>query len=51
MENRPVVVLQTHVDMVCEKNADKEFDFENDPIEPVVGEEWVSANGTTLGCG
>lgn len=48
-EKSPVVVLQTHIDMVCEKNADKEFDFENDPIEAVVGEEWVSANGTTLG--
>lgn len=49
MENRPTVVLQTHVDMVCEKNADKEFNFDIDPIEVIVGEEWVSANGTTLG--
>lgn len=49
MEKKPVVVLQTHVDMVCEKNSDKEFDFEKDPIEAVVGDEWVSANGTTLG--
>lgn len=48
-ENRPVVVLQTHVDMVCEKNSDKVFDFYNDPIEAIVGEEWVTANGTTLG--
>ena len=49
MEGLPAVVLQTHVDMVCEKNADREFDFENDPIEAIVGEEWVTANGTTLG--
>ncbi len=49
MENKPVVVLQTHVDMVCEKNSDKEFDFSHDPIEAIVGEEWVTANGTTLG--
>lgn len=49
MESVPVIVLQTHIDMVCEKNSDKKFDFENDPIEVVVGDEWVSANGTTLG--
>lgn len=49
MENRPTVVLQTHMDMVCEKNAEKDFNFETDPIELTVGEEWVSANGTTLG--
>lgn len=49
MEHRPVIVLQTHVDMVCEKNADKEFDFEKDAIEAIAGEEWVTANGTTLG--
>jgi dipeptidase D len=49
MEGRPSVVLQTHIDMVCEKNADREFDFENDPIEAIVEGEWVTANGTTLG--
>jgi len=48
-EKVPVVVLQTHLDMVCEKNGNKVFDFTNDPIETVVGEEWISANGTTLG--
>lgn len=48
-EKVPVVVLQTHLDMVCEKNSDKVFDFTTDPIEGVIGEEWVSANGTTLG--
>jgi len=53
MENAPTVILQTHMDMVCEKNSDKEFDFDNDPIEPVVKGGWVKANGTTLGadCG
>ncbi len=48
-EKVPTVVLQTHMDMVCEKNSDKEFDFENDPIEAIIGDEWVTANGTTLG--
>lgn len=52
-ENRPVVILQTHMDMVCEKNSDKIFDFDNDPIEPIIADGWVKANGTTLGadCG
>jgi dipeptidase D len=49
METLPVIVLQTHLDMVCEKNSDRNFDFLNDPIEVIVGDEWVSANGTTLG--
>jgi dipeptidase D len=53
LESAPKVVLQTHMDMVCEKNSDKVFDFYNDPIEPVVSGGWVKANGTTLGadCG
>ena len=53
MENTPTVILQTHMDMVCEKNADKDFDFEKDPIEPMIVDGWVKANGTTLGadCG
>lgn len=52
-ENSPTVILQTHMDMVCEKNSDKKFDFDNDPIEPVIADGWVKANGTTLGadCG
>lgn len=52
-ENRPVVILQTHMDMVCEKNSNKIFDFDNDPIEPIIADGWVKANGTTLGadCG
>ena len=53
MENSPTVVLQTHMDMVCEKNSDKVFDFDVDPIEPIVEDGWLKANGTTLGadCG
>ncbi|WP_372947157.1 aminoacyl-histidine dipeptidase [Mariniphaga sp.] len=52
-ENNPTVILQTHMDMVCEKNSDKKFDFNNDPIEPMIVDGWVKANGTTLGadCG
>ena len=52
-EESPTVILQTHMDMVCEKNSDKIFDFEKDAIEPIVDGEWVKANGTTLGadCG
>ena len=48
-ENRPTVVLQAHTDMVCEKNSDKVFDFENDAIEAYIDGEWVKADGTTLG--
>ena len=52
-ENRPTVVLQSHMDMVCEKNSDVEFDFENDAIRTKIDGEWVKAEGTTLGadCG
>jgi len=49
MENRKGVVLQGHLDMVPQKNSDKDFDFEKDPIEALVDGEWVTANGTTLG--
>lgn len=49
MEDRPIVVLQSHMDMVCEKNSGITHDFENDPIETIVDGEWVRANGTTLG--
>ena len=45
----PTILLQSHVDMVCEKNADKVHDFENDPIETIIDGDWVRANGTTLG--
>ena len=52
-EDRPAVILQSHMDMVCEKNSNVEFDFENDPIETWIDGEWVKAKGTTLGadCG
>ncbi len=49
MEDRKGIVLQAHVDMVPQKNNDKVFDFENDPIEAYIDGEWVTANGTTLG--
>ncbi len=49
MEDRASVVLQSHIDMVCEKNSDKVHDFDNDPIESHIEGEWVKANGTTLG--
>ncbi|MGB0985728.1 MAG: aminoacyl-histidine dipeptidase [Pseudoalteromonas spongiae] len=49
MENRKGVILQAHMDMVPQKNNDKEHDFINDPIEAYVDGEWVTANGTTLG--
>lgn len=48
-ENRKTVVLQSHLDMVCEKNRDVEHDFDNDPIQPYIDGEWVKAKGTTLG--
>ena len=49
MENRKGVVLQSHLDMVCQKNSDVNFDFDNDPIQAYVDGEWVKAKGTTLG--
>ncbi len=48
-ENRRTTVLQSHIDMVCEKNSDKQHDFFNDPIEVQLVDGWVKANGTTLG--
>lgn len=48
-ENVPTVILQSHMDMVCEKNSDKVFNFDTDAIVPVVDGEWVKADGTTLG--
>lgn len=48
-ENHQTVILQSHVDMVCEKNSDKKFNFDTDAIVPVVDGEWVRADGTTLG--
>lgn len=48
-ENRKTVVMQGHIDMVCEKNRDVEHDFDNDPIYPYIDGDWVKAKGTTLG--
>ena len=48
-EHVPTVILQAHMDMVCEKNSDVVHDFDNDPIETVIDGEWVKAKGTTLG--
>lgn len=48
-ENLPTVILQGHVDMVCEKNSSTVHDFDKDPIETIIDGEWVKANGTTLG--
>jgi dipeptidase D len=49
MENRKGVIFQGHLDMVPQKNSDKEHDFVSDPIEAYVDGDWVTANGTTLG--
>jgi len=49
MEKRKGVILQGHLDMVPQKNSDKDHDFEKDPIETIIDGEWVKANGTTLG--
>lgn len=49
MENLKTVILQSHMDMVCEKNRDVEFDFEKDAIRTVIDGEWLKADGTTLG--
>jgi len=49
LENLKTVVLQGHIDMVCEKNRDVEHDFDKDPIYPYIDGDWVKAKGTTLG--
>ncbi len=49
MENRKTLILQSHMDMVCEKNADVEFDFQKDAIQTYIDGEWMKAQGTTLG--
>ncbi|MBN2107782.1 MAG: beta-Ala-His dipeptidase [Deltaproteobacteria bacterium] len=48
-EHAPVVVLQGHLDMVCEKNDDLDFDFMRSGIQLVQDSGWIRANGTTLG--
>lgn len=49
MENRKTVILQSHLDMVHQKNSDTVFDFDTQGIEMIVDGDWVKANGTTLG--
>lgn len=49
MESRKAVVIQAHLDMVPQKNADKDFDFTTDAIEAYIDGDWVTARGTTLG--
>lgn len=48
-EKAKTIVLQSHLDMVCEKNSDKQFDFDKDPIQLKMEGEWLKADGTTLG--
>ena len=48
-EDAPIVVLQGHLDMVCEKNKGTNHDFENDPIKLIKDGDWIKADGTTLG--
>ncbi|WP_419726156.1 aminoacyl-histidine dipeptidase [Terrisporobacter petrolearius] len=48
-ENCPGVILQGHMDMVCEKNKDVDHDFEKDPIDLRIVDDMIYANGTTLG--
>ena len=48
-ENRKTVILQSHMDMVCDKLVDVEFDFDKDAIQTYVDGEWLRAKGTTLG--
>lgn len=49
MEDKPTVVLQSHLDMVCEKNESTEHNFDTDSIIPFIDDGWIKARGTTLG--
>ena len=49
LENRKITVLQSHLDMVHQKNADTDFDFATQGIQMYIDGDWVKANGTTLG--
>jgi len=49
MQNRKTVVLQSHLDMVHQKNSDSKFDFDSEGIKMLIDGDWVTANGTTLG--
>ena len=48
-EDRKTVILQSHMDMVCDKLVDVEFDFDKDAIKTYIDGEWLTAEGTTLG--
>jgi dipeptidase D len=48
-ETHKTTILQSHIDMVCEKNSDVPFNFETDPIQTYIEGDWVKARGTTLG--
>ena len=48
-EDSAPVILQAHIDMVCEKNGDCDHDFEHDPLDLYVEDGWLKARGTTLG--
>ena len=48
-ENRKTVILQSHMDMVCDKLVDVDFDFDKDAIQTYVDGDWLKAKGTTLG--
>ena len=48
-EKAPIAVLQSHLDMVCEKNKDTQHDFSKDPIRLLRKDDWITADGTTLG--
>lgn len=48
-ENHDPVIIQSHMDMVCDKTPDRKFDFENDPIDIMVENGWITADRTTLG--
>ena len=49
MENAPTIILQSHIDMVCDKLVDLDFDFHKDAIQTYIDGEWLKAKGTTLG--
>lgn len=48
-EDRETTIIQSHMDMVCEKDSGVKFDFMNDPIQTEIDGEWLKAKGTTLG--
>ncbi len=48
-EKSQIIVLQSHIDMVCEKTADSNHNFDTDAIQPIIEGDWVHANNTTLG--